>query len=90
MTTHEQRQAKGKILCQKLAAAVASIAPKGIGCWDRAWQIVDAPSAEFMAALSAWEIDPSDMTMQRVSDAYDVVMAAWGVAVAEYTTEGAA
>ena len=88
--TYDQRQAKGKILCQKLAEAVASVAPKGIGRWDRCWEVVDGPSAEFMTALSAWEIDPSDVTMQRVSDAYDAVMAAWRVAVAEYTTEGAA
>ena len=66
------------------------IAPTGIGHWDRCWEVVDAPSVEFMTALSAWEIDPSDVTMQRVSDAYDAVMAAWSVAVAEYAAEGAA
>ena len=87
--SHADRREKGRILCQKLAEAVASIAPKGIGRWDRCWEVVDAPSAEFMTALSAWEIDPSDMTMQLVHDAYDVVMAAWRVAVAEYTTEAA-
>ncbi len=90
MTTYDQRQAKGKILCEKLADHVAVIAPKGIGLWDRAWEIVDGSSATFMNALSAWEIEPSNVTMQRVSVAYDAVMAAWRVAVAEYTTEGAA
>ena len=88
--TYEQRQTKGKILCEKLTEAVASITPKGISHWDGCWEVVDAPSATFMTVLSAWEIDPSDVTMQRVSDAYDAVMAAWRVAVAEYTTEGAA
>ncbi len=88
--TYNQRQAKGKILCEKLADHVAVIAPTGIGHWDRCWEVVDAPSVEFMTALSACEIDPSDVTMQRVSDAYDAVMAAWSVAVAEYAAEGAA
>ena len=88
--THEERQAKAKILCEKLAEAVAGIAPEGIGRWDRCWQVVDAPSAEFMTALSAWEADPSDMTMQLVHDAYDAGMAAWRQAASEYTTEGAA
>ena len=86
--TYNQRQAKGKILCEKLAAQVALISPTGIGRWNP-WKIVDGPTAEFMTALSAWEIDPSDVTMQRVSDAYDAVMAAWSVAVAEYAAEGA-
>ena len=88
--TYDQRQAKGKILCQKLADHVAAVVPTGIGHWDRCWEVVDAPSATFMLVLSAWEIDPSDVTMQRVSDAYDAVMAAWRVAVSEYVAEGAA
>ena len=88
--SYADRQETGRLLSRKLAEAVAIIAPRGIGRWDRCWEVVDAPSGEFMTALSAWEIDPSDVTMQRVSDAYDAVMAAWHVAVAEYTTEGAA
>ena len=75
--TYDQRQAKGKILCQKLVEHVGRLAPEGIGRWNRAWEIVDTPSAEFMALLTAWEIDPSDMTMERVSAAYDLVLAAW-------------
>ena len=88
--THGERQAKGKILCEKLTEAVAYIAPEEIGRWDRTWQIVDAPGAEFMTALSTWELDPSDVAMQRVSDAYDAVMAAWRLAVAEYVVERSA
>lgn len=89
MTTYDERQAKGKILCEKLSAQVAVIAPPGIGRWDRAWEIVDGSSATFMNALSAWEIDPSDATMQRVSDAYDHVLDAWRNAAAEYTAKKA-
>ena len=88
--TFEQRQAKSKVLCERLHSQVAAITPSGISLWDRAWMIVDSPSATFMTALSAWESDPSDVTMHRVSDAYDAVMAAWRVAVSEYVAEGAA
>ena len=84
--TFDQRQAKGKILCEKLAAQVELIAPTGIGRWNP-WRIVDGPSAEFMTELSAWEIDPSNVAMQRVSAAYDAVMAAWRVAADECTAE---
>lgn len=87
MTTYDERRAKGKILCEKLAFQVWVIAPRGIGHWDRCWGVVDAPGAEFMTLLTAWEIDPSDVTMQRVSDAYDAVMTAWRVAAAEFSAE---
>ena len=87
--SYDQRQAKGKILCEKLAGHVAVIAPNGIGLWDRAWEIVDGSSATFLNALSAWEIDPSDATMQRVSDAYDNVLNAWRQVAAEYATDEA-
>ena len=89
MSTYEQRQAKAKILCEKLAGHVGLIAPEGIGHWDRAWEIVDGSSANFMNALSAWEIEPSDLAMQRVSDAYDDVLDAWRQVAAEYATEEA-
>ena len=87
---YADRQEKGTLLSRKLSEAVAIITPEGIGRWDRCWEVVDAPSGEFMTALSSWERDPSDVTMQRVSDAYDAVMAAWRIAVSEYVAEGAA
>ena len=87
---YADRQETGRLLSRKLAEAVAIIAPRGIGRWDRCWEVVDAPGGEFMTALSSWERDPSDVTMQRVSDAYDAVMAAWRIAVSEYVAEGAA
>ena len=88
--SYADRQETGRLLSRKLAEAVAIIAPRGIGRWDRCWEVVDGPGANYMTALSAWEIDPSDVTMQRVSDAYDAVMAAWRIAVSEYVAEGAA
>jgi len=88
--SYADRQEKGTLLSRKLAEAVAIITPEGIGRWDRCWEVVDAPGGEFMTALSSWERDPSDVTMQRVSDAYDAVMAAWRIAVSEYVAEGAA
>ena len=65
----------------------AVIAPKGIGRWDRAWEIVDAPSGAFVIALTAWETSPSDEAALVVSGAYDGVLNAWREAASEYTTE---
>ena len=87
--SYSDRQEKGRLLCEKLAAAVASIAPEGIGRWDRCWEVVDAPSAEFMVALTSWETSPSDEAVTTASRAYDGVLDAWRQAAAEYTTEGA-
>ena len=87
--SYADRRERGRILCQKLAEAVANIAPRGISHWDRCWEVVDGAGAEYMTVLSAWEIDPSDVTMQRVSDAYDEVLDAWRTAAGEYTTEKA-
>ena len=84
---YAERQEKGRLLCWKLAEAVANIAPRGISRWDRAWQIVDGPGAEYMVALISWETNPSDAAALQVSDAYDAVIAAWRVAVAECATE---
>ena len=89
MSEYAERQEKGRLLCQKLAEAVATMAPKGIGRWDRCWEVVDVPSGEFMVALTVWEAEPSDEAALQVSNAYDAVMAAWRVAAFEYTTEKA-
>jgi hypothetical protein len=34
---------------------VREVAPPGLGRWPRAWELVEAPSAEFLDALAAWE-----------------------------------
>ncbi len=85
--SYGQRQETGRQLCEKLMERIGQVAAAvPLGHWP---PIVDAPSAEFMTALSAWEIDPSDLTMQRVSDAYDDVLDAWRQAASEYTAERA-
>ncbi len=85
--SYGQRQETGRQLCERLVERIGEVAAAvPLGHWP---PIADAPSAEFMTALSAWEIDPSDLTMQRVSDAYDDVLGAWRQAAAEYATERA-
>lgn len=86
MTVSERARA----ICRRLTEDVASIAPKGIGRWDRAWEIVDSPSAGFMLALSAWEAEPtSESAKQAVRDSYGAVVEAWRQAADEYTREEA-
>ena len=85
--TYAERQETGRQLCLKLMeriGEVAAVVP--IDHWP---PIADAPSAEYMAALAAWEADPSDITMHRVSGAYESVIEAWRIASIEYTAESA-
>ena len=87
--SYSQRQQEGRQLCERLAERVAKVVPDGIGRWDRVWQVVDAPSAEFMLALAQWETVPTNEHRFGVSHAYDDVLDAWRNAAAEYTVKKA-
>jgi len=83
MTAAERREG-GIRLCRRLAEEVAEIAPQGIGRWDRAWEIVDGPSAAFMIALTRWEATGSERDKPPLRTAYYAVLEAWREATAEY------
>ena len=85
--TYAERQETGRQLCLKLMERIGEVAAAvPIDHWP---PIADAPSAEFMAALTAWELAPSDSTMQRVSEAYEAVIEAWRIAATEHAAEKA-
>ena len=85
MMTFEERQQKAKQVCEKLMNRIGQVTVDvPLDFWPT---IVDAPSAEFMVALTAWEADPSDLTMHRVTETYGSVVEAWRVAVEEFTAE---
>ncbi len=84
--SYEQRQETGRQLCLKLMERIGEVAAAiPLDHWP---PIADAPSAEFMAALPAWELAPSDSTMQRVSKAYEAVIE-WRIAATGYAAEKA-
>jgi hypothetical protein len=85
--TPEERRERGTKLCERLAEDVASIVPKGIGRWDRAWDIVGGPDADFVAELTAWEAEPGTAALERVRGSYRAVLAAWQRAADEYGAE---
>jgi hypothetical protein len=86
MTVHE----RATEICRRLATDVASIAPPGLGSWDRTWDIVADADTDFMIALTAWEADPtSEETKQQLRAAYARALDAWREAVAEWQREAA-
>ena len=85
MTTFDERRLKGREVCEKLMERVDEVAAAvPLGHWP---PVTDAASAEFIIALSAWEIAPSNLTMQRVTDTYESVIEAWRTAASEYSAE---
>ena len=74
-------------LCQQLAGDVAAVVPEGIGRWPEAWDIVDAPTAEFMIAITAWEVTGLEEDRGRVREWYKRVIAAWKDAGRRYERE---
>ena len=87
MTTHDQRHQKSKEVCEKLMERIEEVtAAVSFDYWP---PVTGPPSAAFMTALGALEIDPSDLNMQRVSDAYHDVLDAWRQAASEYSAERA-
>lgn len=83
MTAADRREG-GIRLCRRLARDVARVAPKGVGEWARAWEIVDGPSAEFMVVLTRWEATGSDDDKPPLREAYFSVLDAWRQAAVEY------
>ena len=73
----EARRSRGTSLCRRLTAEVARLAPPDIGGWDPAWAIVAEADASFIIALSAWEVAPTEETLEGVRSAYRAVLKAW-------------
>ncbi|HET9948848.1 MAG TPA: hypothetical protein VFQ22_07995 [Longimicrobiales bacterium] len=82
--TRDERRHRGTLICQRLASEIAAMVPEGIGAWEPAWAIVAEADADFLAALSGWEADPSEASTQRVREAYQGVLDAWRAAAAEF------
>ena len=79
----------GRQVCENLTREIEEIAPAGIGHWDPAWEMVAEADAEFMAALFAWEANPTDDGQERVRTAFNAVLEAWREASRQFEGQGA-
>ena len=82
--TFAERQQRGTSLCRRLSEVVTDIVPIGIGGWDPAWEMVAEADADFLAALTAWEAEPTDEGRARVQTAYHAVVDAWKDAALQF------
>jgi hypothetical protein len=67
---------------------VREVAPPGLGRWPRAWELVEAPSAEFLDALAAWEETGAPEDKAAASQAASDVVAAWREAARQWEAAG--
>ncbi|MEZ4414634.1 MAG: hypothetical protein R3E10_02695 [Gemmatimonadota bacterium] len=89
MNERDARRDRGNRLCRALTARIVDLAPRGLGQWEGAWELVDPPSAEFMAALSNWEASGTAEAKERLAAAFSEVLAAWRNAAAAFRAQEA-
>lgn len=77
MSAYAERQARGRRLCELLAERVQAKVSPGIGKWEPAWQIVAEVSADFLAALAAWEAIGGEEARDLVKATYEAVLCTW-------------
>lgn len=84
---YTERQERANELCEQVAIAVSIISPPGLERWKFVWEFVDAPNAEFLLALSAWESDPTNEAACAIDRAYGALCNAWRLASAAFLSE---
>ncbi len=82
--TYDERRRSGKTICARLVEDIASVATPGLGLWPEAWDVVAQESADFMEGLLHWEETGDQRLIDRVSIAYDRLVAAWADAARLY------
>ncbi|MFC1660331.1 hypothetical protein ACFL3S_02545 [Gemmatimonadota bacterium] len=75
--TREERVEHAKVICRRITLKVGEISPKGLGHWDRAWDLVENPSDRFLDALDGWVGEDSPESRQTVQEKADALLAAW-------------
>lgn len=81
--------ARGQALIECVTSRIAEIVPKGLGRWDRAWELAAAPSDAFFDAVLAWEKgEDTPERRQPVTKAADEMVRAWRRAAEEWKAAG--
>ena len=84
MNPYERRQRQGTVLCLRLEERVSRIALPGMDEWKPAWAMVGKPAADFLIALSNWEIVGDEATEDTLHACHVELVAAWADAASAY------
>jgi hypothetical protein len=82
--TIEEREEHGDRIARWVSERVHEATPAGLGRWEPAWEIVEAPSNAFLDALKAWEQSGALEDQRRVQEAGRAVVEAWRDAGAQW------
>lgn len=77
-----------KVVARRVTERIGELAPKGLGRWDGAWELVADPSDEFMDALAIWRTGDTEENRERVQRTADALVQAWAEAAAEWEARG--
>ena len=80
----QERKDHARLICRKLTAKVNKIAPRGLGNWDRTWELVDGPSGAFLDTLDRWVDHDEPSTREDVETTALALLVAWREAAELY------
>lgn len=79
---------RGCLICARVAKRIGEVAPKGLGHWEEAWDIVAGPSDEFFDRLHEWESRDAPDTRAALEAAVNEFVRAWRRAAQAWETAG--
>ncbi len=79
---------RGCLICARVAKRIGEVAPRGLGHWEGAWEIVAGPSDAFLDRIHEWEADDAPETRAALEDAVNDFVRAWRVAAALWEAAG--
>ena len=77
-----------RIVCERVTRRIGEVVPAGLGRWDPAWSMVEAPSDSFLDALRAWGALDTPVTRERLQETADELVRAWRRAGQAWETSG--
>lgn len=78
----------GAAVARWVTDRVQEVAPRGLGRWRPAWDVVAFPSLAFLDALARWEESGSEEDREAARKAAGAVVAAWREAAREWEAAG--
>jgi hypothetical protein len=75
--TRQERVDHSRRICRKITQKINGFSPRGLGHWRRTWDLVEAPSDQFLDALNRWIDEDTHETREDVEAAAEGLLVAW-------------
>lgn len=74
------RREWSNLVCRRVSEKISEIAPRGLGHWDEAWELVEAPSQVLLDTLADFERTGALVDKEAAVAAAEAVVHAWSEA----------